>query len=118
MKDGRPLVFAGLWDRWRAPDGTVIESFTINTIHANDLMKPLHDRMACILEPDDYLRWLDPGDPAKPPIELLRPYPAEKMRSWRVDKAVGNVRNDDALIREVSVDPNENHATRSLWDLN
>jgi putative SOS response-associated peptidase YedK len=77
MMNGRPFVFAGLWDQWKAPDGTITESFTINTVSSNDLMKPLHDRMPCILEAEDYLRWLDSGDPAKPPVDLLRPYSAE-----------------------------------------
>ena len=41
---------------------------------------------------------MDPGDPDRPPIDLLRPYPAEKMRAWPVDNRVGNVRNNDPLL--------------------
>jgi putative SOS response-associated peptidase YedK len=40
----RPFAFAGLWDRWKAEDGTPIESFTITTTISNSLMEPLHDR--------------------------------------------------------------------------
>jgi hypothetical protein len=42
------------------------------------------------------------------------------MRSWRVGKALGNVRNDNAtLIREVSGDDaSENRAMPLLWDQN
>ena len=72
MKDDQPCVFAGLWDRWKAPDGTLIESFTINTVPPNDLMKPLHDRMPCILGRKNYLRWLDPDEQAKPPLGLCQ----------------------------------------------
>ena len=54
--------------------------------------------MPVILEPRDYSRWMEPGDPARPPVDLLRPYPAEKMRSWLVDERVGNVRNNDAEL--------------------
>jgi len=120
MKDDKPFFFAGLWDRWKAPDGTIIESFTINTVAPNDLMKPLHDRMPCIVGQENYLRWLDPDQPVKSSLDLLRPYSSEKMRAWRVGKAVGNVRNDDAtLIKEIPGGAaNENRATPLLWEQN
>ena len=38
-------------------------------------------------------RWLKP-DAERPPIDLLRPYDVDKMTAWKVDKAVGNVKND------------------------
>jgi putative SOS response-associated peptidase YedK len=100
MKSNRPFAFAGLWDRWRSADGTVVESFTISTTFPNELMEPLHDRMPCILERGEYRRWLEPGDPVRLPVDLLRPYPAEKMRCWPVAQAVGNVRNDDPSLCE------------------
>lgn len=54
----------------------------------------------------DYDRWLQPGDPDRPPIDLLRPYDAEKMTAWKVDKAVGNVKNDrPELIEPASATP-------------
>ena len=45
-------------------------------------------------------RWLEPGDPARPPADLLRPYPAEKMPAWQVSDRVGNVRNNDPELLE------------------
>jgi putative SOS response-associated peptidase YedK len=57
--------------------------------------------MPVILERGDYSRWMEAGEPERPPIDLLRPYPAEKMRSWPVGERVGNVRNDDPeLLKE------------------
>jgi len=56
-------------------------------------MEPFHDRMPVILDPENYDRWL--GTDAPLPTDLLRPYPAEKMRSWKVSHRVGNVRNND-----------------------
>jgi putative SOS response-associated peptidase YedK len=50
--------------------------------------------MPVIIPERDYDRWLQPGDPAQPPVDLLRPYDADKMTAWKVDKAVGNVKND------------------------
>jgi len=57
--------------------------------------------MPVILEPKDYDRWIEPGDPTRLPVDLLRPLPAEKMRSWPIHERVGNVRNDEAdLLKE------------------
>ena len=56
-------------------------------------IKPLHDRMPVILPRSDYDRWLGAFDPARSPVDLLRPYAAEEMTAWKVGKAVGNVRN-------------------------
>ena len=54
--------------------------------------------MPVILKPKDYDRWLEPGDPQRPPVDLLRPFPAELMKSWKVGKDVGNVRNDNPSL--------------------
>jgi putative SOS response-associated peptidase YedK len=90
-----------LWERWKPKEGEPLETFTILTTDPNELAEPVHDRMPVILEPQDYARWMEPGDPKQPPIDLLRPLPAEKMRSWPVDERVGNVRNDDPdLLKE------------------
>jgi putative SOS response-associated peptidase YedK len=99
LKDDAPLAFAGLWDRWRSEDQkTVLESFAIVTTEANELTAPMHNRMPVILEPRDYQRWLGREDAGRPPVDLLRPFDAERMRTWRVDTAVGNVKNNSATL--------------------
>jgi putative SOS response-associated peptidase YedK len=98
MQDGKPYAFAGLWERWKPKEGEPLETFTILTTDPNELAERVHDRMPVILDPKDYSRWMEPadsGDPARPPVDLLRPYRAEKMRSWPVHERVGNVRNND-----------------------
>jgi putative SOS response-associated peptidase YedK len=95
LKTGGPYAFAGLWEIWRDTNaGTALRSFTIVTTDPNKVVQPLHNRMPVILPERDYDRWLQPGDPARPPIDLLRPFDADKMTAWKVDKAVGNVKND------------------------
>ena len=54
----------------------------------------VHNRMPVILKPSDYERWLVPGDPAQPPVDLLRPFDADQMQAWMVSTDVGNVRNN------------------------
>ena len=73
LKSGEPLAFAGLWESWRSKDREALETFTILTTDPNEVMEPIHNRMPMILEAKDYDRWLDAGDPARPPVDLLRP---------------------------------------------
>ena len=82
------------------PPGNGLETFTIITTDANQLVAPLHNRMPVILAPNDYERWLDHDDPTRPPLDLLRPFPAQQMIAWKVDKSVGNVRNDNPQLLE------------------
>ena len=100
LNGGEPFAFAGLWESWRPKDGGPLETFTILTTDPNEVMAPIHNRMPVILEPMDYDRWLDAGDSAKPPVDLLRPYPAERMCAWTVSDRVGNVRNNDPALLE------------------
>jgi putative SOS response-associated peptidase YedK len=89
MQSGEPYALAGLWERWKPKEGNPLETFTILTTDPNELAEPVHNRMPVILDPRDYTRWMDPGDPTRPPTDLLRPYPAEKMRSWAVSMVGG-----------------------------
>lgn len=100
LASGEPYAFAGLWERWKPKEGPVLDTFTILTTDPNEVAERIHDRMPVILNPHDYDRWMEPGDPDLLPIDLLRPYPAEKMRAWPVHTRVGNVRNNDPLLLE------------------
>jgi len=100
MSGGEPFALAGLWESWKPADGLPLETFTILTTDPNEIMEPIHNRMPVIVEPRDYARWLEPGDPARPPVDLLRPYAAGKMLAWPVGQRVGNVRNNDPELLE------------------
>jgi putative SOS response-associated peptidase YedK len=100
LKSGEPYALAGLWEKWQGKDNEALETFTILTTDPNELMEPVHNRMPVILEPKDYDRWLDTDPGERTPVELMRPFPAELMRSWPVNDRVGNVRNNDAELLE------------------
>jgi len=91
-----PFAFAGLWERWTHDDADPVESCTILTTEANELMVPLHHRMPVILPVQQYGVWLE-GDPRKPDITetLLVPYPSEGMEAVPVSTVVNSVANDD-----------------------
>ncbi|HEX9076941.1 MAG TPA: SOS response-associated peptidase [Anaerolineae bacterium] len=98
-----PFGFAGLYDNWKSPDGERLTSCTIITTSANELMKPIHDRMPVILPKTAYKRWLDPSNQDLDElVALLQPYPANKMLAYRVSTLVNSTRNNSAdLIRPV-----------------
>jgi hypothetical protein len=75
--------------------------------------------MPVIIPAKDYDRWLQPGDPNRPPIDLLRPFDADKMTAWKVVKAVGNVKNDSPeLLRPANVVEMRRPLTEEeLWHL-
>lgn len=95
LESGQPFAFAGLWEHWKSPDGQIINSCTILTTEANDLLRPIHDRMPVILNVKNYDLWLDP-EVKKPEIvqPLLHPYPANLMTSFAVSTKVNNPKNN------------------------
>jgi putative SOS response-associated peptidase YedK len=96
MADGSLFGLAGLYERWRSEDGNVLDTCTIVTTAANELIAPIHDRMPLILAREDYARWLDPGSPDVG--DLIVPYPPAEMAYYPVSPRVNNVRNDDASV--------------------
>jgi putative SOS response-associated peptidase YedK len=101
MRDERPFGFAGLWERWEGEGGEVINSCAILTTEANEVLRPVHDRMPVILHPEDYELWLG-GGPRKLDLvkEMLRPYPAEEMVGYAVGSGVNSPRNQGAGLLE------------------
>ena len=96
LKDGQPFAFAGFWERWTSPDGSSLESCTIVTTEANDLVRPIHDHMPVILPEEGYAPWLDPAMRDAHNLQTwLKPYLAEAMVAVPVGDAVGNARFDD-----------------------
>jgi len=93
MTDGKPFAFAGLWEHWHQGDET-IESCSIITTDANELMEPLHNRMPVILPRDAYDVWLDCDVPGAEVEKLLVPYPAKAMTATPVSTVVNNARNE------------------------
>lgn len=86
MKSGEPFALGGVWESWRAPDGSILRTCCLITTGPNEIMLPVHDRMPVIVSPDDYAAWLT-GE-ADDALELIRPYPTDGMQTWAVSKRV------------------------------
>jgi putative SOS response-associated peptidase YedK len=94
LKEDRPFAFAGLWDYWDK-SARPIESCTIITTDANDLVRPLHDRMPVILHRDAARQWLDAAGEDQARLQaLLCPYAADEMVAYPVSSLVNSPRHD------------------------
>jgi putative SOS response-associated peptidase YedK len=94
LQSDRPFGLAGLWERWEK-QGEPVESCTILTTDANELMKPIHERMPVIVPPDQYGLWLDSRcQDSEKQAKLLRPFPSVGMLAYKVSALVNNPKND------------------------
>jgi len=93
MKDKAPFALAGLWKELADPKtGELQDRYLVLTCPPNELAAELHNRMPVIIDVADYDRWLSSK---VPPIDLLRPYPAEKMAAYEIGQQI-NKRGYDA----------------------
>lgn len=95
LKDRSLFGFAGLWERWKNPEGKEVLTYTIVTTTPNSLLKSVHDRMPVILTSDAENVWLAAGVLTSKVLgEVLRPYPDDQMELFPISKAVNNPRTD------------------------
>jgi putative SOS response-associated peptidase YedK len=84
LADGAPMGIAGLWARWKSPQGEIVHSYTMLTINADQhpLMRLMHKptdekRMVVILPEARYADWLH-ASPAQSQA-FMRQFPADGM---------------------------------------
>jgi len=105
LKSQAPLAFAGLWEHWQGPDGAELQTATIITTDANELVRPVHDRMPVILQPADWAAWLGAQTKADDLKALLKPLPADLMERYRVSRRVSSTRNEgEECIKTIEVE--------------
>lgn len=116
LANGGPFSFAGLWERWDKA-GTTIESCTVLTCSANQLMQPIHDRMPVILPREQEATWLNPAEHDTARLSrLLKPFPAAAMTARRVGDLVNSPRHETAAcIEPLPGSDMEATVQRRLW---
>lgn len=97
-RDGQEMLVAGIWEGWRAPDGSILRTFAVITTEANETVQPIHHRMPVVVDPTDVEIWL--GDDADAAAELMKPAPNDVLRAWPVSRAVNDVRRDGPDLLE------------------
>jgi len=97
MHSRLPMALAGLWERWQGHEGEELESCSIIVTDANDLMRPIHDRMPVILQLGDWSAWLETSAYDAGSLKsLLKPHASHDMTAWPVSTKVNSPRNDSA----------------------
>jgi putative SOS response-associated peptidase YedK len=109
LKSGKPFCFAGIFNEWidqevsrrsgaddpdEPPPSARIETFAIITTEANDIVRPVHDRMPVIVQPEHYDWWIDPAPKERLNLSTLKPSPAELMHKYRVGAVVNSSANE------------------------
>ncbi len=114
FEDDRPFAMAGLWERWtpttrqtglgdfgggvkEKAENNPIETFTVLTTEPNEVVEPLHHRMAVILEQSSEDAWLA-GEAIS-----CEPTPADAFHAYPVSEAVNNPKHDSVeLIQPIN----------------
>ncbi len=96
VRGGEVFAMAGLAERWRGDDGSVLDTFAIITTDAPEPLSAIHERMPVILPREVHGVWLDRSveDPAVL-LPLLRPFPPEWIEFRPVSRWVNSPTHDD-----------------------
>ncbi|ERM02730.1 hypothetical protein Q644_15105 [Brucella intermedia 229E] len=88
------VAFGGLVETWSSADGSQIDTGGILTTSANGLLRPIHEWMPVVVQPEDFARWLDckrflPREVA----DIMRPAQDDFFEAIPVSDRVNKVAN-------------------------
>ena len=92
------FAIAGLWDKWIAPNGNAVYSYTVITQEPNNIMADIHDRMPAILTPEQEALWLSNDLSPEQLLEMIKPYESSVMTAKKVSDKVNYVGNNDKSL--------------------
>ena len=95
---GGPFAMAGLYEFWKAPDGSWLTTATVITTSATDEVGHLHDRMPMSVPAENWSAWLDPGFGSD--ARMLLTGDVSGLAFHPVSTAVNKVANDGPELVE------------------
>lgn len=103
LKDDNLFAMAGLWDKWKSPEGQSVFSCSVITTAPNELMKDIHERMPVILKPEDEHKWLDPSITDTNFLnQFLVSFNKDQMEAYEVSSLVNSPKNNSIdLIQKI-----------------
>ena len=104
---------AGIFDHWvETSTGEILNTFSIITTQANDLMAVIHNskkRMPVILDRSDEWKWISLTTSPEDALSLIKPCPSEILKAHTISSLVNNKsvnRNTPEVIRPYSWENN------------
>jgi putative SOS response-associated peptidase YedK len=95
-RDGGLFAFAGVWEAWRAPDGTEIVACAMVTAAAGPDMARLHHREPVRIDPADFALWL--GEAGRGAATLMHAAPDGWFAAHPVSPRINGIRANDPLL--------------------
>ena len=94
-------------ETWSSADGSEVDTGAILTTAANSAMRPIHDRMPVVIQPEDFARWLDcKTQEPRDVLDLMAPVQEDFFEAIPVSDRVNKVANMGAdLQTPVTVEP-------------
>lgn len=104
FKDGRPMVFAALFDSWKNSEGEILYTFTVITTSSSSSLTWLHDRMPVILGNKESIEmWLNASSSSNLDA-VLKPYGDTDLAWYPVTPAMGKPSFDGPqCIKELKI---------------
>lgn len=99
-REGKLIPLAGLWDKWRSPEGKTIFSYTVITTDPMDSIAHIHNRMPVILNHENLDIWTNISVHShKDALQLLKPY-SGTLEAYPVSTFVNSPRNNSPACIE------------------
>ncbi|XP_050204244.1 uncharacterized protein LOC126654434 isoform X2 [Mercurialis annua] len=116
FKDGRPLVFAALYDSWQNSEGEILYTFTILTTSSSSALQWLHDRMPIILGDKGAIdTWLN-GSSSSSFNVVLKPYENSDLIPLKTEdkNTISKFFSRKDVKREQESNPQESTSDKSV----
>ena len=97
FKEAGIFSLAGIWDSWTMQGGITLETFSVVTTRANELMAGIHNtkkRMPVILPFAAEKIWLREGVSPEALVRLMEPVASEMLGAYTISPLITNVRAD------------------------
>jgi len=113
--DQELFSFAGIWEEFEDTDGNEFHTFSIITVESTGIVASINERMPVIFTREQEEIWMDKHSTESDLIQLLKPYPGEKINHYPVSPRINNANtNVPSLI--VPTPPADQFGNLTLFD--
>jgi putative SOS response-associated peptidase YedK len=96
------FAFAGIWESWERNDGEIINTYSIITTAANNVMREIHDRMPAIIPKELEKTWLKKDLKDSEITDVLKAGENNKLTYYKAHRSVNNADHDSLECIQVA----------------